>query len=105
MILLRVFLENLLPIFLAAGAGYLLAARGKVSPRPLAAVALNILSPCLVFDVIVKNHVQGVDFLRMVGFALAGVLTLALLATLVARWVGWPRSLTTALVLVVLLPN
>src|SRR5262245_28290724 len=105
MTLLRVFLENLLPVFLVASVGYLLAARGKVPSRPLATTALYVFSPCLVFDVIVKNRVQGVDFLRMAGFALAGLLTLSVLGALVARLAGWSRTLTIAFVLAVMLPN
>lgn len=105
MSLLRVFLENLLPIFLAGASGYLLAWRGRISSRPLAAAALYAFSPCLVFDVIVKNHVRGVDFLRMAGFALAGLLTLALIALLIGRRAGWTRPLTAAVVLTVMLPN
>lgn len=105
MTLLRVFFENLFPIFLAGTAGYFLAARGKVSSRPLATAALYVFSPCLVFDVIVKNRVEGVDFLRMAGFALAGLFTLALVAMLVARMAHWSRPLTIALVLTVMLPN
>jgi malate permease and related proteins len=105
MTLLRVFLENLLPIFLAGAAGYLLAARGKFPSRSIAAAALYVFSPCLVFDVIVKNRVHGVDFLRMAGFTLAGLLSLAVVAILVGRLARWPRSLTTALVLTVMLPN
>jgi hypothetical protein len=105
MTLLRLFTHNLLPIFLAAGLGYLVAARTKVSPRPLATVAFTLFSPCLVFRIIVENRVSGIDFLRMAGFTLVGLVGLGLLAALVARRLGWPRPLAAAVVLTVLLPN
>jgi len=41
-----------------------------------------------------KNRVQGVDFLRMAGFAPAGLLTLAVIAALWDRFARCPRPLT-----------
>jgi predicted permease len=105
MSLLQLFTHNLLPVFLAAGAGYLLAWRGRVDPRPLAQVAFYILSPCLVYQIIVENGIKLIDWVRMAGFVVATVGALSVLAFLVARRMRWPRTLTAAVVLVVLLPN
>ena len=105
MSLLHLFTDNLLPVFLVAGAGYLLAWRGKIDPRPLAQVAFYILSPCLIYQIIVTNRIQIIDLLRMAGFVLATLGILSVVALLVARWRGWPRPLTAAVILVVLLPN
>jgi predicted permease len=103
--MLRLFAENLLPVFLAAGAGYAVAARWNIDPRPLARVAFNVFAPCLVFQAIVDSELPGGDLLRMVGLALTVLLTAAAAAGLVARWLGWSRTLIAAVVLVVLLPN
>ena len=105
MTLLHLFAQTLLPVFLAAGAGYLVAARTRVNPRPVATVAFTIFSPCLVFRIIVENHVSGLDFLRMAGFALAGLGSLGLLTALVARRLGWSRPLTAGAILTVILSN
>ena len=98
-------MENLLPVFLAAGAGYLLAVRGRIDPRPLAQVAFYILAPCLIFRIITQNHLTAGSMLRMGGFALATLGVLAAATALVARVMRWPRSVTAAVTLVVLLPN
>lgn len=103
--LLRLFGNNLLPVFLAAGAGYLLAATTRLDPRPVAHVAFFVFAPCLVFKVIVESHAPGEAMLRMVGFTLACQLGLAAIAFLVARGMKLSRPLTAAVVLSVLLPN
>jgi len=103
--MLRLFAENLLPVFLAAGAGYIVAVRWNVDPRPLARVAFNVFAPCLVFQAIVDSNLPGGDLLRMVGLALTVLLTTGVVAGLAARWLGWRRSMIAAIVLVVVLPN
>jgi len=102
---LALFGENLLPVFLAAGTGYVLAATLKPDPRSLSHVAFYVFAPCLMFQIITDNQMSAAVFLRMVGFALVVLLAGAALAALVARWAGWPRPLASAFVLVVLLPN
>ena len=57
--MLRVFIDSLLPVFLAAGGGYLLAAKLELRPRPIAQLAFNLFAPCLVFHLIVGSRVPG----------------------------------------------
>lgn len=103
--MLGLFTDNLLPVLLAAAVGYLAAARWKLDPRPLARITFNVLAPCLVFQLLVSNRVPATEALRMVGFALAVLLTGAILAGLLARALGWPRPMVAAVILTVLLPN
>jgi len=103
--LLSLFGNNLLPVFLAAGAGYLLAATTRIDPRPVTHVAFFVFAPCLVFHVIVTSDAPGDALLRMVGFTLTCQIGLALAAALIARALRRPRPLTAAVVLTVLLPN
>jgi len=102
---LRLFADNLLPVFLAAGAGYLVAWRLRVDPRPASQLAFFVFAPCLVFQVVVDSHVPEDDVLHMVAFATVGLLALGAATALVGWRLGWPRSLVAAAVLVVLLPN
>lgn len=103
--MLRLFTDNLLPIFIAAGVGYLLAARGRVDPRPLTKVAFHLFSPCLIYQVIVDNRLDAASFLRMSAFALAVLLTLGAAAGLAGRLCRWSRPVTAAVMLTVLFPN
>jgi len=102
---LGLFANNLLPVFLAAGAGYLLAWRLRIDPKPVAQLAFFVLAPCLVFQIILDSNLPGDALVRMVAFTATGMLVLAGLAAITARALGWPRPLIAALVLVVLLPN
>lgn len=103
--LLRLFADNLLPVFLAAGAGYLLAATLRTDPRPLSHVSFNVFAPCFIFDIIVKSRVPAADLARMTGFAALALFAVAALAWLAARALGLTRTQTSALVLCGLLPN
>jgi len=101
---LRLFADNLLPVFLVAGAGWLLAARGRLDPRPITTFAFNVLAPCFVFKVVAGSADPGA-LLRMMSFVFVTLLALAALTALVGRALGWSRSRIAAAVLVVSLPN
>jgi predicted permease len=49
-VLFALFSNNILPIFIAAGAGYLAAKYLKVTPRSVSQIAFYIFSPCLIFN-------------------------------------------------------
>jgi predicted permease len=105
MALLRVFGDNLLPILLTAGTGYVLVARTRLSARPLAQVAFYVFSPCLIYRIIVENRLQATDLVRMSAFTLTSLACLAVIVYAVGRIRGWSRPFTAAVVLVVVLPN
>ena len=70
---LSVFLSDILPIFLIAGVGYLLAKKLQASVKTLAHVVFYALIPCFVFKMLIGSKVGGPEAGRM-----------ALLAILVA---------------------
>ena len=71
------FADNLLPVFLAAGAGWLLAARVGVDPRALSHAAFLVFAPCFVFHTIVTSEVGGQALLRIGAFASISLLGLS----------------------------
>ena len=99
------FTHNILPVVLAAAAGYVLAWRMKVDPRPVSHAAFYVFAPCLVFRIILDSALPGDALLRMAAFTTLSLLLLAGATALVARRLGWSRPLTAAVVLVVFLPN
>ncbi len=103
--MLRLFSDNLLPVFLTAGAGWALAATLRTETRAVAQVALYVLAPCLVLEVILQSQVGPADLLRMMGFAASCLLAPALVAFAVARALRWPRTLTSGVILTVMLTN
>jgi predicted permease len=102
---LKLFSDNLLPVFLAAGAGWLLKAILDLDARPVARTAFFIFAPCLVFRIIVDSEVPGEALVRMVAFAVTSLIAVATLAAVVARMMGCSRTLVAATFVVVLLPN
>jgi predicted permease len=103
--LLPLFTDNLLPIFLATGAGFLLADRLKTDPRPLSQVAFNVLTPCLMFRVVAEGRLPADAVLRMAGFTVVAMLVPAAIAFAASRLLGWSRARSSAVVLCALLPN
>ena len=78
--LLGLFNNNILPIFIAAGAGYAGAKYLQLNPKSVSQVAFYIFSPCLIFDLITTSQLSSGDITRMAGFALACVLGTGALA-------------------------
>lgn len=103
--MIRMFVDNLLPVFLAAGAGWLLAARLDVEARSVSRLAFYVLAPCLIFRIVSDNALGATAMLRMAGFTATCLLGLGLTAAALGRLLGWSRPASAALVLVTLLPN
>ena len=99
------FANNLLPVLAVSAAGWLLAARLRVDPRPLNHAAFYLFAPCLVFRILAGSDVNGGALARTVGFTVAALAIPATVAFVLARARGWSRTRTAAVVLVVLLPN
>lgn len=76
-VILSVFVSDILPIFLIAGAGYLLASRLQANVKTLAHVVFYALVPCFVFRMLTTSRLTGPQAGRM-----------ALLAVLVAGGMG-----------------
>ena len=103
--MLNLFLDNLLPVVLVAGAGYLLAGIRRVEPRPVTHVGFYVLAPCLVFRLLVENPLGVGEVYRVGAVALLGTALPALAAVGVGVILRWPRALIAACALCALLPN
>lgn len=99
------FWNNLLPIFLIAGAGYLVGYWKKIPPKPLSQIVFYIFSPALIFNLITSSHLSGADILHIGAITVLTALSLAAIAYLVGRILKLERKLLAALILVVILPN
>jgi hypothetical protein len=103
--LLALFNNNILPIFLSAGTGFLAARHLQVTPRSVSQVAFYIFSPCLIFNLLTKNPLQSGEVTRLVLFTLVVVLGLGLLTFLVGLALRFERSVLVALLLTVMFGN
>jgi malate permease and related proteins len=103
--LLNIFFENLLPIFLAAAAGYVLSWKSDLEARHVSKVLFYIFSPALVFTLIQRHITPEIPLLRMTIITVSTMLLVALLVFLIARALGYSREMTMAMVLPAMLLN
>jgi predicted permease len=103
--LVSIFLSDLLPIFLIAGVGFVLARYLGASVQTLSRVSFNALAPCLVFSQLVTSPVTGLDFGRMALFCVLTMLAMALVARMVAFGMKLDRASVSAFLLVVMFSN
>jgi predicted permease len=104
-LLLRIFLSDILPIFIVAGVGFLLARRLAIPVRALSSVIFNALAPCLVFNLMVTSSISVLDFGRMALFCVLVMAIRGVLARLAAIPLGLDRAGRAAFLLVVVFSN
>lgn len=103
--LLLLFLNNLLPIFILAGLGYWVGWRLQVKPRTFSQVVFYLFSPCLIFNLLNQNELQGADILRMLAYAVAAMALVGGIAWAGGRLLRLDRRLLAAVVLTTLYSN
>jgi predicted permease len=103
--LFLLFVNNLVPIFLIAGIGYVVGRVMKVPPRNFSVIAYYVFNPCLVISILLRNQIQAGDMLRMMGFALTIFICCGLLAWLLGRLFRLERRMIAALVLTTMFMN
>jgi predicted permease len=103
--LLTLFSNNLLPIFLASGAGFLVARYLGVNPRSVSKIAFYIFSPCLVFSLLTSDQLNGDAITQMAVFAALIVLIMGVITALIGFVLRFERSIIIALMLTVMFGN
>lgn len=103
--LLSIFSNNILPIFLIAGAGFLLGKTTPTDPRTLSRVTFFIFSPCLVFQLLTQNKLGGAAVFSMAALTVVVLVGSGLLAWLLGSLLKLPRPLLVSLVLVAMFGN
>jgi len=91
--------NNILPAFLIIGAGVVMDRRLHVEQKSLSRMALYVLSPCLIFSLIMTSTVDPLSFTRMALFSLATTLAMVAVAFGVGSALRWPARKIDGLVL------
>ncbi len=63
--MLAVLLNDILPILLVAGVGFLLARVARIDVGALARLAFHALAPCLIFMLLVTSQASGRELVLM----------------------------------------
>ncbi|MBI3160410.1 MAG: AEC family transporter [Chloroflexi bacterium] len=103
--LFPLFSNNILPILLAAGTGYLLGRITRIDARTISRVTFFVFSPCLVFQLLTANRLGGQAVFQMATLAVLVLVLVGLLSLLVGRLLKLPRPLLVAFVLASMFGN
>lgn len=103
--LFQIFLNNLLPILLISGGGFVLGKFLAIDPRSLGRVLFYFLSPLLIFNLLTESQLSLQGILKMMAFAAAVMLTVALLGLLAGLALRFDRLTLTAVVLTCMVAN
>ena len=103
--LFTLFFNNLFPILLAAGIGFVLAKWLKINPRPLSQVVFYVFSPVLVFNLIKNSQLSNQDILRTLAFALILMICIGLLTWLIGGLLRFDRKMMAAVMITAIFMN
>lgn len=104
-VLINILYYDILPVFLAAGAGYLFGRLAKPDIRATNRLALYVLSPCLIFSLIAQSEVGGQELGQIAAFTATAILVTGGLGWLAARALRLDDAPTRAVMLSVMFVN
>jgi len=100
-----IFASDILPIFILAAVGFVLARRFRAEVRTLSTVAFNALSPCLVFYQLVTTEISGSQSLRVAAFCVLLTIAVGIVARLVSLPLRLDRMTLSSFLLVAMFSN
>ncbi len=103
--LFSVFASDLLPIFVIAGAGFVLARWLNASATTLTHVVFYALLPCFAFRLLITTVATGREFGRMVLLAVLVMLAMAVVGAVLSLALRLSRTEASAFLLVVMFSN
>jgi predicted permease len=103
--LLTTFANNLLPIFLVSGSGFLLGKFLTVDSRSLGRVVFYVFSPLLVFDLMIKSTLNLRQAFTTVAFTASVIAVMGTLAFLLGKLFRLERPYLLAVILTVAFGN
>jgi malate permease and related proteins len=104
-ILLSIFANDVLPIFVVASVGFTIARVYKGDVRTVSRIAFNALSPCLVFHVIVTSSLDAGDIGRMALLTFLVIGGIGLIGRAATLPFGLDRPTVSAFLIVVMFSN
>jgi len=103
--LASLFINNLFPILLIAGIGYICGKYLGIEPQSLSRVIFYVFSPCLIFNLLTSSQLSSDEFLRMVGYTGSVVICVAAVTFLLGRLLKLSRNMLAAVVLTTMSMN
>lgn len=100
-----VFDQNILPILIVAGFGFLLRRWFAVDQRSLSSAALNVLSPALVFSSLVNSRVAPEELFELMLFTVLSIALLGAIGLAVSPILRLSRVETATLLILIMFVN
>jgi predicted permease len=104
-ILLAIFVNNLLPVFLVIAVGFLLGLTLRPNVKAVSRTTFYALTPCLIFSGLTNTPLSGAQAGQVASFAALATLLTATVAWVIASALRWRGQRRRALVLPVLVIN
>ncbi len=104
-LLLSIFADDVLPVFVVASIGFLLARFLRADVKTLSRVTFNALAPCLVFNLLVTSKISPDEFGKMVLFTVCMVLSIGLIGRLITLPLRLDRAMASAFLIVIMFSN
>ena len=104
-VILSVFVSDIVPIFLIAGVGYLLASKLQANLKTLAHVAFYALAPCFAFRMLSTSKMTGPEAGRIALLAVLVMVVMGLLARIAAIPFRLSRAELSGFLLVAMFSN
>lgn len=101
----QIFTNNILPILLAASAGYFLGRYIELDPRTVSRIVFYIFSPALVFNLLTENKLHSGATFQIILFALANTLVIATIAYCAGKYFKLERKLLVAMMISAIFVN
>lgn len=103
--LFQIFANNLLPILLISGTGFLLGRYLHIEPRSFGRIIFYVLYPVMVLDILTRNQLSLIDILRTAGFAIGTVVVTGFLTYLGGYLLKLERPVLMAVLLTSIFAN
>jgi predicted permease len=103
--LFTTFANNLLPVFLVAGAGFILGKFLTVDSRSLGRVVFYVFSPLLIFDLMIKSTLNLGQAFITVGYTASIIAVMGLIAFVLGKLFQLERPYLLAVILTVAFGN
>ena len=97
--LLTTFANNLLPILLVSGAGFLLGKTLEIDSRSLGRVVFYVFSPILVFSLLLHTELSSDQILTTMAYTVGVSLLVGIVAFLLGRLLNFERPVLMALII------
>jgi predicted permease len=104
-VLVSIFASDILPVFLIAAAGFILARKLHANVKTMAHVSFYTLTPCLAFKMLVTSKITGPEAGRVALMAILVTAAMGLIGRVAAIPLGLNRVELSAFLMVVMFSN